>query len=169
MYLKTTTTVHLNIVFTIHRYQRNFTKHLYDGVCFGVGIIFYIIFNLIHIYFYQGFLGYYFNLSQFVGCIRNIQSTEIHQLTSCFYRKILHDIIPPYRRYCHHKITSSRYLFLKFTFHIRYQHLDSPRRSMFFSNLDSGVRLAFLSERIKQNTFHLKGGVCRVLCYCQAR
>ena len=167
MYLKAAASVYLNIIFSIYRYQRDFTKHLYDRVCLGVRIIFNIIFNLVHIHFYQRFLCHNLNLPQFFGGICNIQRPEVHQLFTRLYREVLHNTVTTDRSDGHYKITRTGHLLLELAFHVRYQHLQGACGSLFLHDSNCGIRLTLLSKRVKQDSFDLERSSCRVLCYCQ--
>ena len=60
VYLKVATSVYLNVIFSVNRYQRNFSKHFYDRIRFGIGVILYVVFNFINIDFHQWLLRHNF-------------------------------------------------------------------------------------------------------------
>ena len=146
IYLETATAVHFDVIFTVYRYKGYFTQHLKNRVRFGIRVILYVILYLIDIGLYQRLLRHDFHLPQFVGSIRNVDSSEIHQFLSRFYGEVLYDAVPPHRRNRHDEVSFvTGHFLLKLSFHVRYQHLNGMCRRFFLYNPDSGIRLSFLS------------------------
>ena len=77
MYLETAASVHLYIIFPVHRHQRNFTQHFQYTVGLGIGIILNIILYLIDIYLYQRLLCHDFHPFQLIVGFRREHCSQI--------------------------------------------------------------------------------------------
>ena len=147
MYLETAASVHLYIIFPVHRHQRNFTQHFQYTVGLGIGIILNIILYLIDIYLYQRLLCHDFHPFQLIVGFRREHCPQINDSNRWFQSELFRDGRLAYRRNSNDVISRTYIQFLlKPTIGTRHRHLDSLVRCSFFSNLNSSVWFSILSQ-----------------------
>ena len=145
MYLETAASVHLHIIFPVHRHQRNFAQHLQNTVRLGVGVVFNVIFYLVHIYLHQRLLGDNFHSLQFIIGFRRIQRPEVDYFRRRFQSEVFHNRRFTYRRNAD-CIIACRYIqfLLELTICPGHRHFYSFVRNTFLGNPDGGIRFSLL-------------------------
>ena len=147
MYFKAAATIHLYVVFSVHRHQRHFSKHLQYTVRFRVGVILDIILDLVYIHLDQRLLRHDFHSFQFIISLSGEHCPQINDSNRWFQSELFRDGRFAYRRNSNDVISRTYIQFLlKPTIGTRHRHLDSLVRCSFFSNLNSSVWFSILSQ-----------------------